>query len=96
MSDFVRVPAGTKPQKCSGPHCDALVWWAFDPAKQKARPIDCRVAGGQIPSEATDTSQLSLLGDRVEVREGWGLPHFPNCIDKDFLLNRGREEVSRA
>lgn len=85
------VPAGARPSHCRGTSCNALIWWATNPATGRAVPIDCDVEGGKRPSESKDAGQLDMLsGGEAAVYDGRGVSHFTTCNDADQFSRGAR------
>lgn len=82
---WITIPAGSSPSVCRGPTCGATIYWArsgFGPI-----PVDCDVDGGQRPSE---TAQMDVFGDPVDVHGGRGVSHFATCPDADLFRKRDK------
>jgi len=77
---FYTVAAGAPIAKCKGPRCGKPIYFITIPGKARPLPVDCDVAGGVIPSENVDETQVGIF-DEGPVQDGRGVSHFETCID---------------
>jgi hypothetical protein len=87
---FYVVPAGTRPTRCRGSSCNALIYFVANPATGRMTPVDCDVEGGKRPSESKEKGQLDMLsGGEAAVYDGKGVSHFQTCADAEQFSGQG-------
>lgn len=74
-SEFITVPAGSRPTRCRGASCGATIYYVERPKMRKGQPVPgqtaripvhCDVPGGATPDSLS---------------EGRGVSHFTDCPD---------------
>lgn len=81
---FIKVPAGSRPTRCNGPRCGAMIYFVHNPVSGRMVPVTCDVDGGKRPSESKERGQLDAFSSgEALVYDGRGVSHFTDCPDAD-------------
>lgn len=79
------VPPDTPAGRCTGPHCNAVIYFVTNPATGSSIPVNCDVPGGTRP-------RVAPVDAPVPGVSGLGVNHFTDCPDAPrFHRRKGNE-----
>lgn len=81
--NLIQIPAGTKPSRCEGPHCQVQIYKIPHPSTGRRHPVSVNVG---IDERCIAPSQTS---------PGLGISHMADCPDAELFRSRRGAGVPR-